>query len=44
MHLEMGLSRRANVRLEVDAGWRDLLVFQRPWPRVTHAGCYPEHV
>jgi len=23
----------------VDAGWRVLFAFQRPWPRATQAGC-----
>lgn len=28
--------RLANKRSGVDAGWRILFAFQRPWPRATH--------
>jgi hypothetical protein len=29
--------RNANKRPGVDAGWRALFAFQRPWPRATQA-------
>jgi hypothetical protein len=30
------MTRWANQRTGVDAGWRVLFAFQRPWPRATH--------
>jgi hypothetical protein len=34
-------SPAANERPEVDAGWRVLFAFQRPWPRATQAELWP---
>jgi hypothetical protein len=33
------MTTSANYRPGVDAGWRVLFAFQRPWPRATQAGC-----
>jgi hypothetical protein len=41
-HGKRGEMKTSNYRPGVDAGWRVLFAFKRPWPRATQAGRYPK--
>ena len=38
--IQLKSKRLANERSGVDAGWRVLFAFRRPWPRATHRERY----